>query len=152
MATKRQIIAQGLEEIGLAEYEFDATPEELQSFLRRLDRIMAQWDGQTIRTGYNLAGGLDDESGLPDTVVNCAALHLGIAMAPSFGKTISPDTRVAAGTAYNTMLTQLHRMPQVPYPDRLPVGVGNKRGVMEPQYFGPNNGETPGLNDGATEY
>lgn len=151
MATKRQVIAQALEEIGLAEYEFDASPEELASFLRRLDRLMAQWDGQTIRTGYNLAGDIDSESGLPDTVVNCAALHLGMAMAPSFGKAISPDTRIAAGLAHNTMLTQLHRFPQVPYPDRLPVGTGNKRGAMEPQYFGTTT-DTPGLNDGATEY
>lgn len=152
MTTKREIIAQGLEEIGMAEYIFDATPEELQSFLKRLDRIFAQWDGQSIRTGYNLGGNIDAKAGIPDTVVNCGALHLAIAMAPSFGKTISPDTRIGAGVAMNTMLTQLHRMPQVPYPDRLPVGAGNKRGVLEPQYFGPSNGETPGLNDGATEY
>ena len=42
--TKRQFVAQAFEEIGLASYVFDLTPEQLQSALRRLDTMMAAWN------------------------------------------------------------------------------------------------------------
>ena len=37
--TKRQFVTQAFEEIGLASYVFDLTPEQLQSALRRLDAM-----------------------------------------------------------------------------------------------------------------
>src|SRR5205823_3620714 len=67
MATKRALILSALGEIGLADYLFDASPEDLQDALDRLNRMAAQWDGQGIRVGFNLGGGLDDESGVPDS-------------------------------------------------------------------------------------
>ena len=152
MTTKREIIAQGLEEIGLAEYDFDASPEEVDSFLRRLDRMAAQWDGVGVRAGYNFAGGLDDDAGIPDTVVDSFAQNLAIRMAPSFGKAVSQDTKANAAMAYHAMLTTLAHRPQTPYPAQMPIGTGNKRGVLDRQYFGPNTGEVPDLNEGATDY
>ena len=50
--TKRQFIEQAFEEIGLAAYVFDLTPEQLQSALRRLDAMMAGWNTNGIRIGW----------------------------------------------------------------------------------------------------
>lgn len=152
MTTKREIIAQALEDVGLAGYDFDASPEELQSFLRRMDRMAAEWDGIFIRAGYSMGGDLDSESGLPDTSVNCFAVNLAVRMAPSFGKTIAPTKSAEAAAAMNALYVSLRRMPTMVYPSRLPTGTGIRRGSMTPQYFGPNDGETPGLNADATEY
>lgn len=135
----------------MAEYIFDATPEELQSFLRRLDAIAAEWDGQGIRVGYNFGTDIEAQSGIPDTMDDCFAVHLAIRMAPSFGKTLSADTRVAATQSFNAMLVARRVMPQVPIPGNMPIGTGMKRGVMEPQYFQPGS-DVEGLNEGATEY
>ncbi len=153
MSTKRSLIAQAFDEFGLAEYVFDATPEELQSAFVRLQRQMTQWDGIGIRTGYILAGNIDAESGLPDTAENAVALNLAVACAPSYGKVLSVDTKVAAKMALNALMTALQQRPEVPYPRRLPIGTGNDRDVLDPQYFGPGSGDAvPGLNDGALEY
>jgi len=153
VATKRSLIAQAFDEFGLAEYVFDATPEELQSAFTRLQRQMTQWDGIGIRTGYNLAGDIDAESNLPDTAENAVALNLAVACAPSYGKALSVDTKVAAKNALNTLMTTLRQYPEIPYPSRLPIGTGNDRSVLDPQYFGPGNEEiVPGLNDGPLEY
>jgi hypothetical protein len=151
VATKRDLIAAALEELGMAEYIFDATPEELQSFLRRLDAIAAEWDGQRVRVGYNFGTDITAQAGIPDTARDCFSLHLAIRMAPSFGKAVSGDTRVAAAQAFNAMLVARRVMPEVQLPAGMPVGTGTKRGVMEPQYFQPSS-DVPGLNDGATEY
>jgi hypothetical protein len=50
--TKRQFISAAFEEIGLASYVFDLQPEQLQSALRRLDAMMADWNAKGIRLGY----------------------------------------------------------------------------------------------------
>jgi len=152
MATKREIVDQALTEIGLARYIFDATPEELQSFLKRLDRMAAKWDGIGIRVGYNLGGDLNSESGLPDTAIDCFATNLGVLMAPTFGKTLSPVTIINAKQSYNDLMTSMRTRVQVPYPSRLPIGTGNKQDVLQTQYFGPDSGAVPGLDAGPLEY
>jgi hypothetical protein len=52
--SKRQFISAAFEEIGLASYVFDLQPEQLQSAMRRLDAMMADWNGKGIRLGYPL--------------------------------------------------------------------------------------------------
>lgn len=151
MTTKRELLGQALEELGMAEYIFDATPEELQSGLTRLNRIAAQWDGKRIRVGFNLGGGLDAESGIPDTAENCFALNLAVQWGPSFGKLVSMETKVAAKNALNDLMVANLTIPQVPNPSGLPRGTGNRAGVLSRQYFQTGD-EVTGVNDGALEY
>ena len=151
MTTKHSLVSRALEELGMADYIFDATPEELQSFLRRLNAIAAEWDGQGIRVGYNFGDDINAQAGIPDTADDCFALHLAQRMAPSFGKTVAPETRAAAASAFNALLVSRRVMPEVPLPAGMPIGTGVKRGVMEPQYFQPGS-DVAGLNEGATEY
>lgn len=150
MATKRALILQAAEEFGISS-EFDISPEEMQSGLTRLNRIAAGWDGKGIRVGFNLGGDLDAEAGIPDTAENCFALNLAVQWAPSFGKAISLDTKVAAKQAFSDLYVSLQRLPKAPRPSHLPVGSGNRGGVTGPQYF-PDTTEVEGLNDGAAEY
>jgi hypothetical protein len=152
VTTKRAIIALALEEVGMAEYLFDASPETLDSFRRRLDTLAAQWDGMGIRRGYNLGGDIDAESGLPDTDIEAYSMNLACRMAPSFGKTLQPQTRISAVQGYQMLLTTQALRPEMPIPSRLPIGTGNRQGVLEQQYFPKNDGTVEGLNAGATEY
>jgi hypothetical protein len=50
--TKRQFITAAFEEIGLASYVFDLQPQDLQTALRRLDAMMAEWNGKGLRLAY----------------------------------------------------------------------------------------------------
>ena len=70
--TKRQFISAAFEEIGLASYVFDLQPEQLESALRRLDAMMADWNAKGIRLGYPLPSSpqdssLDEETLVPDS-------------------------------------------------------------------------------------
>lgn len=49
--TKRDIVAMAFEEIGLAGYVFDLQPQQLEGALRRLDSMMATWNGKGLRLG-----------------------------------------------------------------------------------------------------
>ncbi len=114
--TKLAIIRQAFGEIGLRGYVFNLTPDEMQDCFDKLQNLAAEWDGMGARVGYSFAGNTDAESGLPDTAVDCFAKNLAVRLAPSYGKTISPDLRTAAAVGFNALLVALRRRPEVPYP------------------------------------
>lgn len=128
--SKRYIALGALEELGMASYQYDITPGEMVSAVRRLDQMMAQWDGMGIRIGYNLPSGdegsdPDQESGMPDTVLEAAMLNLAVKLAPSYGKVLALDTRLAAHKAYQALLTLNKAELELQNPSDLPQGAGN---------------------------
>lgn len=129
--TKRQFVAQAFEEIGLASYVFDLSPEQMESALRRLDSMMATWNSKGIRLGYPIPSSpqdsnLDAETGVPDSANEAIYLNLGIRLAPSFGKTVSADTKAAAKMAYDSLLSRAAMPMEQQMPAHMPAGAGNK--------------------------
>ena len=129
--SKRQFVTAALEEIGLASYVFDLQPEQLQSAMRRLDAMIADWNGKGIRLGYPLPGSpqdsdLDEPSEVPDSANEAIITNLAVRLAPSYGKTVSPDTKGTAKNSYNTLLSRATKPNQQQMPGRMPSGAGNK--------------------------
>lgn len=130
--TKRQFVEQAFEEIGLAAYVYDLTPEQLQSALRRLDAMMAGWNVNGIRVGWPMpstpdASDLDVDTKVADVANEAIYLNLGVRLAPSFGKTLSPDTKADADAAYSNLLNQTAApTPERQLPNTLPRGAGTK--------------------------
>lgn len=109
--TKRELVTNAFEEIGLANYVFDLQPEQLQAGLRRLDNMMATWNSRGLRLGYPLPdspGGsdLDQDSNITDEAIEAVVGNLGVRLAPMMGKTVSPDTKAAARSAYVALLNR----------------------------------------------
>lgn len=133
MFTKRQLINAAFEEIGLASYTFDMSPEELQSAVLRLDALMATWGTVGIRIGYNatldpLNSDPDQDSGVPDWANEAIFLALARRIAPSFGKLVSQDTKTNGKFAYDAMMSRITATPpQMQYVGALPAGAGNRR-------------------------
>ncbi len=144
MTTKGEIIRQAYEEIGLGDYVFDMTAEQRQAALVRLDGLAAQWDATGLRFGFVLGGTPDTESGLPDTSVRAYALNLALSIAPTIGKQVSQDTRINARKAENALMITNYVIPQVQYPQMMPVGRGNQRAVKDNPYFTPSDPLTTG--------
>lgn len=144
MTTKREIVRQAYEEIGLGDYVFDMSPEMQQAALVRLDRLAAQWDATGLRFGFVLGGTLATESGLPDTSIGAYALNLALSIAPTIGKMVSQETRIAAREAKNALMITNYVIPQVQYPQMMPVGRGNQRAVKDNPYFNPPDPLTTG--------
>lgn len=129
--TKRQFVTQAFEEIGLAAYVFDLTPEQLESALRRLDSMMAAWNAKGIRLGYPIPSSpqnsdLDDETNVPDSANEAIYLNLGVKLAPGFGKVAATETKASAKMAYDTLLSLAAMPPQQQFPGTMPAGAGNK--------------------------
>lgn len=130
--TKRQFIEQAFEEIGLAAYVYDLTPEQLQSALRRMDAMVAGWNANGVRIGYPLPSSpegsdLDQDTGVPDFANEAIYLGLAVRIAPSFGKTVAPETKAFADMAYSNMANQVAiPTPERQLPKTMPRGQGTK--------------------------
>lgn len=129
--TKKDFVIQAFEEIGYASYIYDAMPEQLDSLLRRLDAMMAAWNAKGIRVGFPLPASpndssLDQETNVPDSAYEAIYLNLAIKIAPSFGKAVAIDTKVAAKSAYDALLIKISQPIEMQYPNTLPAGTGNK--------------------------
>lgn len=130
--TKRQFVVQAFEEIGLAAYVYDLTPDQLQSAVRRMDTMIAGWNANGIRIGYPLSTSpqttdLDADTGVPDAANEAIILGLACRLAPSYGKAVSPETKMYADLAYS----QLANKSVVPTMERqmprtMPRGAGTK--------------------------
>lgn len=136
--TKQQLIEQALTEIGKNPTVFNIDPDDMQAALRTLDSMMATWGGKGIRLGYALPDGpeasqLDTDSGLPDMAIEAVYLALSIRLAPSYGKTPSNETKLAARTAYASLPNNAAFPPEQQYKAWLPAGAGNKPS-RSPQY------------------
>lgn len=130
--TKRQIIEQAFEEIGLASYVFDLTADQLESALRRLDLMVASWQAKNIQIGYPLPASpqnSDIDEQIQTSLNNNEALVLNLAvrLAPAYGKSVSPDTKIAAKSLYDQLLMEAAMPYEMQFPRTMPLGAGYKR-------------------------
>ena len=131
MTTKRQFVNQAFEEIGLASYVYDLTPDQLNSAVTKLDSMMATWNAKGIRLGYPLVSNpdqsdIESDTFVPDSAFEAITTNLAIRLAPSYGKTVSQDTKAIAKDAFNTLLSRAAVPPEMQLPDAMPLGAGNR--------------------------
>lgn len=155
--TKRQFINGAFEEIGLADYVFDLSPEQLQSALRRLDAMMMEWNAQGIRLGYPIASSpqdsdLDSDTFAPDSAWEAIITNLAIRIAPGYGKTVSPDTKISAKGAYNILLQRATFPLEKQLPETMPIGQGNKPWRWDNPYVYPPANPVDAGSDGPIEW
>lgn len=128
--SKRQLVTQALEEIGIASYTFDIEPEQLQSALYKLDAMMATWNARGIRLGYPIPSSpedssLDDDSNIPDAANESVFLNLAIRLAPSYGKIVLQETKKSAFSSYRNLLARAVKPSEMQL-QSIPSGAGNK--------------------------
>jgi hypothetical protein len=141
--TKRQFVTAAFEEIGLASSAFQLESEDLQFALRRLDALIAEWNGRGIKIGYPMPtspelSDLDTETNVPDSANEAIICALAIRIGPSFGKVISRETKTTAIRGYNTLLSRAAMPPEMNFTSRLPYGAGNKPRQNGGRQFFPN--------------
>ena len=140
--TKRQFVLQAFEEIGLASYVYDLTPEQLNSALFKLDAMMGTWNGKGIRIGYPTPGDpessdLDAQTNVPDSANEAIFTNLAIRIAPGFGKNVSPDTKATARAGYEVLLSRAARPMEMQMPASMPSGAGNKPWATDNPFLDP---------------
>jgi len=141
-ATKRAIIEMTFEEMTLAGYEFDATPEEQAAYLRQLDAMMAEWrgPGRQLAIPYNAPavlgeGNFEDESGVPDFAIQAVAISLAKRCAPKIGKTLSPETQAALVSGMDAINAAFSPRVERRLGRTTPRGAGNRWAAAWDPFF-----------------
>ena len=111
MWTKRDIIQKAYGELGLGSDPLDIPAGEMQDAMHALDALMFRWatlgivfDPAYPQPATMRGGDLDDTSNVPLGANEAVYLNLALRLAPSFGKTPSPDTKKDARRAYSDLL------------------------------------------------
>lgn len=123
--TKGDLVRAALNELGMADYEFDITPEELSSGVRRLDGMMAAWSDMNLHLSYDTGGSSEDSSGIPSVAWEAVISNLACKLAPSYGKQVAPEVRMTAKASLNTLLST-STVPRQAQFQTMPRGAGYK--------------------------
>ena len=138
--TKRQLVNQAFDIIGMSSYTYDLQPEQLQSALRQLDTMMATWYNRGVQLGYPIPtspedADLDTESNVPDRANEAIYTNLAIRIAPNYGKQVMRELKQAAFYAYQGVLSIASLPNEMQYPETLPKGSGNKPYRWREEFF-----------------
>ena len=99
--------------------------------MRRIDAMMADWNGKGIRLGYPLPNSpqdsdLDEPTLVPDWANEAIITNGAVRLAPGYGKVVMPETKAVAKDSYNTLLQRATMPPEQQLPATMPAGAGNK--------------------------
>jgi len=130
--TKRQIVDQALDDIGLASSSYDLSADQLQSALLKLDRLVASWGSRGIRFGWPMSSSpatadLDTDSGAPDYALDAMCYGLAVALAPGYGKSVPSELAALAGSSLRALILRTSSIPpEMRMPRTMPRGAGQK--------------------------
>lgn len=129
-ATKAYYITEAYTELGLGEYVFDLSVEQMSSALRRLEAMMADWNSKGIRVNWTIPSSVDgsspdDEVLVPDSASEAIIYNLALRLASGIGKVASVDTKVIASRSYNSLIANKKPLERQ-YPSMVPAGAGHK--------------------------
>ena len=136
---KRNILEIAFENCGSAGFEFERTPEEYNSALRKLNVMMYEWPWNLLNFNQPTygAGVVDDLSGIPNDTIGAVAMTLALRIAPTMGATLSPEASAELVRARSIVEANYSVIPTQYLGDDTVVGAGNRT------RFYPYYNETP---------
>jgi hypothetical protein len=128
---KSAIVEGAYEFCGLNSFEYERTPEEMTTGLRRLNSLMALLKSKGLDLGFDFptygAGLLEEPSGIPDDAVEPICALLAQRIAPTLGATLSPDAKAVLSTAVNDLFALYAAAPPSMVPASIPRSMGVRR-------------------------
>jgi len=132
--TKADIVSQALSELGLADYEFDITPDEVASGVRRLDQMMSMWADKGIRVPYNAGGDFGEDANIPASATEAVVTNLALRLASSYGKQVSMQVAANAKASLDSLM-RISAWPVERQFRPMPKGAGHKVAVTNTYNF-----------------
>src|SRR5574343_612915 len=123
--TKRKIIEKAFSVFGL-DSAFGLPPDQLQNGLDSLTAMMGHWDSEGIRLGFNMDGDLESDSGIDVSRVRAFYTNLGVGLAASLGREVSPRISGIASQTYDRLKALANRRRVMRLPNTVPLGAGQK--------------------------
>lgn len=130
--TNEDIIKEAFAEIGLGAVAYSLQPEDIQTALRRMNLMLAEWGADGIDVGYTAvdtpdADDFDEDSEINTDAVRAVILNLAIEIAPNYGKQVSTRTLIEAKNGKRRAKRDSITVPaKVLDNGAIPAGAGHK--------------------------
>lgn len=140
--TKGAIAQRILKMIGLNSRFTDASPEQVEDVLNYLEDWMNASNGIGTRLGYIQSNENPDpgeESGIPNWAVMGVTNAVAIMVCPYFDRAVHPSIVTNAAAGMRAIEARTIEMAEVQYPNRMPVGTGNRASVFGAKFYQPTD-------------
>lgn len=127
--TKGEVAQRILKLIGVNTRFSSASPEEIQDTLQYTEDWLLANNAIGRRLGYVQSSGIpkpEEESGLPDWSIMGVTNSIASYIAPYFDKQPHPDVAVNAAIGMQTIADETVDIATIQYPNRMPLGQGNR--------------------------
>lgn len=126
--TKRQIIVAAFGDLGMADYEFGRTAEEIADALSRLNALMGEWPWDAIgyvQPSYGV-GDPEEASGIPFASLNAVSSALAPRIAAMMGATMGPEATGNMARSRALQFAQVATIPTMPRQSGTIAGAGSR--------------------------
>jgi hypothetical protein len=132
----KSVLVEGAYEFcGLNGQEYERTPEEMVTGLRRLNALMALLAKKGINLNFDFPtygqGLLEEPSGIPDDAVEPITALLAKRLAPSLGANLTPEAMGIAATAMSDLMANYAMAPIA----RTPAAILPSAGVRHARFL-----------------
>lgn len=126
--TIKEIIDLAFNAMGSSDTMFGHTENEYVDALTSLNAMMSEWPFDQLGYIIEDAAGVrtEEESGIARQHMTAVAYALAERMAPTFGKTLAPETRKVKNRSYSTLCNAVQTIPEAQYADNTPRGSGHR--------------------------
>lgn len=135
MTTALEIIIDASEEIGYKAAEVPMEAADIQLGLRKLNDMLAEWNGSGIKLGASPVELPADTVRIPRGAVAAVKLNLAGRLAVPFKQPITPELAAAIRASTQSLLRMLVKPIDVQFPSTMPSGSGNSCDAFDDDTF-----------------
>ncbi len=136
--TAESVIKDALVEILVQSVEQPIQPDEAQTAIRYLNRMMNQWEARGYALGYTEVTNLSDPITVPPAAIDGVVAMLAIKLAAQYDANVSPALMATAKQGMEAIQNITIDVGPAPYPSTLPRGSGNvntKDGFLSNNFY-----------------
>lgn len=125
MPTNAEIITDALRDLNVVSELEDASAEQQNLGIRKLNQMMETWKTDGINIGYFAQSTGTDTCPIPDWAEGGVTNSLSVIMAPNYGASVSPELAASGSQFYNSLLRESIKL-EMDNADmsHLPIGSG----------------------------
>lgn len=126
--TNREIIDRAYQVLGMSDALFSRSQEEYAAAMLPLGSMMLEWPFDRLGYIYDDAAGLriEEESGVARKYLDAVAYDLAERMAPTIGKSLSPEARKQKNRSYSRLCGDVAVIEQAQFSEGTVTGSGHR--------------------------
>lgn len=123
-------------QLGITTRTQAASPEQIADIIDFMDMWASSQNAIGRRIGYNFTDSKPEaESGIPSWAEQGVWSSVAVLMCPYYEKQATPELMASQRVGMSTIYNETIELQKTQYPNRMPIGSGNRRNTYGPRYY-----------------